>query len=81
MGEELPLERARTKFGKDTEFRTYVQRFLRQFEEMYEQAVANDHGGLLTTTLGGSEVGKLYVFLSDVAGKKSVLSGGEKKAA
>jgi cell division protein FtsB len=69
---KVPLEKARTKFTKDTEFRTYVQRFLRQFEEMYDQAVDNDHGGILTTSIGSSEVGKLYAFLCDVAGKKSI---------
>jgi hypothetical protein len=73
MEGKMPLEKARDKFTKDTEFRTYVQRFIRQYEEMYEQARDNDHGALLSSTLASSEVGKLYDFLCSVAGKDSVI--------
>jgi len=84
MGEisgKLPLDKARAKFAKDTEFRTYVQRYIRQFEEMHEQAMQNDHGAILSSTLGSSEVGKLYEFLCQVSGKDSKLSRQTLKAA
>jgi ABC-type transporter Mla subunit MlaD len=81
MRDILPLDRARTKFAKDTEFRTYVQRFIRQFEEIYDQAVESDHGSILAATLGSSEVGKLYDFLCAVAGRDSKLTRTPLKAA
>jgi hypothetical protein len=75
------IDKAREKFAKDTEFRTYIQRYIRQFEEMYAQADENDHGALLCSTIASSEIGKLYEFLISISGKKSVLSAGALKAA
>ena len=51
------------KFKDDVEFRTYVQRYLRQFEEVYDSAIANDHAELLATIFSTSDVGRLYQFL------------------
>ena len=73
LGEEWPIDKARDKFGRDAEFRTFVQRYIRQFEEMYEQAAGNDHGALLSTTIGSSEVARLYQFLCQVSGRDSRL--------
>ncbi|MCM2344776.1 MAG: hypothetical protein NDJ24_09470, partial [Alphaproteobacteria bacterium] len=81
LGTELPMDRLRTKFADDTEFRTYVQRFLRQFEELFEQAVANDHGDLLGATFASSDIGTLYVTLCQAAGREPKLSREERKAA
>ena len=75
------MDKARNKFAKDTEFRTYVLRFIRQFEELYAQAQENDHGAMLSSTIGSSEIGGLYVTLTEVAGKESVLGGRSEKAA
>ncbi|HEY0901868.1 MAG TPA: hypothetical protein VGD95_07080, partial [Micavibrio sp.] len=74
LGTELPIERLRTKFADDTEFRTYVQRFIRQFEELFDQAVANDHGDLLGATFASSDVGNLYLTLCQAAGREPKLS-------
>lgn len=81
MGDEWPLEKARDKFARDTEFRTYVQRYIRQFEEMFDQAMESDHGALLSSTIGSSEVAKLYHMLCTVAGKESKLENGALRAA
>jgi hypothetical protein len=70
MGDRFPLEKAREKFASDTEFRTYVQRYIRQFEELYSQALEHDHGAILATTLGTSETARLYQFLCSVAGRE-----------
>ena len=70
MGDRLPLDKVRAKFADDTEFRTYVSRYIRQFEEIYEQAVTNDHGNLLTSTFASSDIGKLYGVLCDATGRK-----------
>jgi hypothetical protein len=58
--------RIRTKFKDDLEFRTYAQRYLRQFEEIYDSAATNDYADLLTTVFITSDVGKLYQFLCTV---------------
>ncbi len=56
----------RRKYKEDVEFRTYVQRYLRQFEEVYDQAQQNDHGGLLTSVFLSSDIGRLYTYLSTI---------------
>jgi len=70
----VPVDKLRNKFANDTEFRTYVQRFIRQFEDLYEQAVANDHGMLLGTTFISSDIGKLYELLCHAAGRTPKLN-------
>ena len=81
MGDDLPVDKVREKFAKDNEFRTYVQRFMRQFEDVYEQAIANDHGDLLGSTFASSDIGKLYLLLCNAAGREPKLSRDERKAA
>lgn len=71
--DKLPMAKIKDKYENDNEFRTYLNRFTRQFEEVYEQAYENDHGELLTATFASSDIGGLYVLLCDVAGKKSVI--------
>ena len=68
-----PLKKAQEKFARDSEFRNYVQRFIRQFEDMYTQAVGSDHSALLSSTIGSSEVAKLYDFLCNVSEQPSCL--------
>lgn len=81
LTDQAAIDKARDKFAKDTEFRTYVQRYIRQFEEMYTQAQTNDHGAMLSSTIASSEIGKLYETLVSIAGKKSAISEGTLKAA
>lgn len=82
LGDDMPIEKIREKFTDDHEFRTYVQRFLRQFEELYEQAVANDHSHLLGTTFVSSDIGKLYTTLCHAAGRETkFMKGKASKAA
>ena len=69
QGDELPLERMRSKYSSDSEFRTYINRFVRQYEEVFEQAILNDHGALLTSTFASSDIGKLYKLLCSVASR------------
>lgn len=64
--DEETQQKIRYKFKEDLEFRTYAQRYLRQFEEIYDSASANDHADLLTTVFLTSDVGKLYQFLCTV---------------
>lgn len=80
LGDNIPLEQAREKFSKDNEFRTYVQRYIRQFEELYDQATANDHGSLLTSTFASSEIGKLYQLLCEISARDTKFGEGMLKA-
>jgi flagellar biosynthesis chaperone FliJ len=66
LRDTLSHDKLRQKFAEDTEFRTYVQRYWRQFEEMHEQAKHHDHGDLLSSIFASSDVGRLYQFLQDV---------------
>jgi hypothetical protein len=65
----LPADKVRAKFAGDSEFRGYVQRFIRQFEDMFDQAVSNDHGELLTATFLSSDIGRLYQMLCSLTGR------------
>jgi prophage DNA circulation protein len=79
--DKIAMDKARNKFANDSEFRTYVQRYIRQFEEVYTSAKDNDHGSMLSATIGSSEVGRLYEILISLTEKKSVLGQSKTKAA
>jgi hypothetical protein len=81
IDDSVPMDKVRDKFAKDIEFRTYVQRFIRQFEEVYEQALANDHGDLLGATFASSDTGRLYILLCTAAGREPKLARTDRKAA
>ncbi len=67
----IPADRAQRKFVDDGEFRNYVQRFIRQFEELLEQAQGNDYGDLLASIFTTSDIGRLYKILCEIAGRSS----------
>jgi DNA repair exonuclease SbcCD ATPase subunit len=69
----IPLPHAREKFEKDGEFRNYTQRYLRQFEELLDQARTLDHGELLVGAFASSDMARLYRVLCDVAGRPARL--------
>ena len=80
MGSDIPQDKIRAKFSSDSEFRTYVQRYIRQFEELYDQAVSVDHGEMLTATFVSSDVGNLYQILCAASGKEPKTGIDEKKS-
>lgn len=69
----LSIPKAQRKFAEDGEFRSYVLRFLHQFEELWSTAQKADHNALLASTFGGSDIGRLYHLLSRVANRESHL--------
>ncbi len=69
--DQLPQDKVRAKFASDSEFRSYVQRFIRQFEDMFDQAISNDHGELLAATFLSSDMGRLYQTLCTITGRES----------
>ena len=66
---DMALEKVRRKFAEDSEFRSYTQRYIRQFEELFDAAQNNDHGELLSSIFVSSDVGKLYRLLCDISGR------------
>ncbi len=52
------------RFEVDSEFRDGVQRYIHDFESLLRRATAEREGGQLAITLVSSEVGRLYVALS-----------------
>ncbi len=68
--EKMPIDKLRKKYCEDSDFRGYVQRYVRQFEELFDQASNNDHGEILASTFMSSEVGKLYEILCSASGKE-----------
>ena len=66
---KIPIDKSQRKFIEDSEFRTYTLRFIRQYEEVIEQAQNNDYGELLASLFNTSDVGKLYKILCDIAGR------------
>jgi hypothetical protein len=79
--DQVPQDKVRAKFAGDSEFRGYVQRYLRQFEDMFDQAVANDHGELLVATFLSSDVGRLYQALCVITGREAKVGRDLAKAA
>lgn len=67
----MPLDKSQRKFIEDSEFRTYLLRFIRQYEELLEQAQANDYGDLLASVFSTSDIGKLYKILCEISGRSS----------
>lgn len=68
---KIPIDKSQRKFVDDGEFRTYVLRFIRQYEELLVQAQANDYGDLLSSVFSTSDMGKLYKILCEIAGRSS----------
>jgi ABC-type transporter Mla subunit MlaD len=68
---KIPAERSQRKFIEDGEFRTYILRFIRQYEELLEQAQANDYSDLLSSVFSTSDIGRLYKILCEIAGRSS----------
>jgi hypothetical protein len=60
----------RAKFRDDADFRRYVLDYLSQFERLRADALAADPENILSATILTSDVGKLYIVLSEMVGKQ-----------
>lgn len=67
--DQMPADKIRHKYAEDGEFRNYVQKFMRQFEDVLDQTDTVDRGAVLGTTFAASDVGKIYRFLCNVTGR------------
>jgi hypothetical protein len=64
-------DRIAQKYGHDTEFKDYADRYMRQFERLLEEASTNDRDQMLTDTYLTSQTGKLYLILATATGRLS----------
>lgn len=71
--DRLPVDTIRARYEDDGEFRGYVQRYIRQFEELLDEATERDHSELLSSTVMTSDVGKVYVLLCTAIGREREL--------
>ena len=71
--DKLSESKLADKYAKDNEFRTYTNRFIRQFEEVYTNSIANDFGDLLAATFATSDIGKLYEILCSIVAHKNIV--------
>lgn len=69
--DDMPADKIRDKYAEDVEFRSYVQKFMRQFEDILDQTDTIDRGAVLGTTFAASDVGKIYRFLVNVTGRET----------
>ncbi len=71
--EQLSEKKLAEKYSNDNEFRTYTNRFIRQFEEVYQNSMTNDFGDLMAATFATSDVGKLYEILCSIVAHKNIV--------
>ncbi len=71
IAHKIPVEKSQQKFIDDVDFRTYVLRFIRQYEDVVDHAQSSDSGELLSSLFQTSDVGKLYKILCMIAGRNA----------
>lgn len=64
-------DRIAQKYGADTEFKDYADRYMRQFERLLEEASASDRDHVLAEGYLTSQTGKLYLILASATGRLS----------
>src|SRR6185369_9881798 len=57
------LAEIKRKFETDTDFRSYVSRYINEFEALIDQTRKWDYDNLITSAFIGADIGKLYVLL------------------
>lgn len=62
-------DRIATKYKKDADFRTHVDRFTATFENLLGAATARDRDNILVQTYLTSDTGKVYLMLGQATGK------------
>ncbi|MEQ9255827.1 MAG: hypothetical protein RLP96_03830, partial [Alphaproteobacteria bacterium] len=70
-GDREAIATIRDRFDKDSDFRGYVQRYIRQFRVLMRQAATTDPDDMLSTTILTADVGKLYLLLDRSVGSGS----------
>jgi hypothetical protein len=66
--DQIRSDMVRHKYAEDHDFRSYVQKFIRQYEDVLTQADTVDRGAVLGTVFVASDIGKIYRFLCTIKG-------------
>jgi len=69
--DQIPSDKIRNKYEQDTEFRSYVQKYMRHFEDIIDSAARYDRGSILSAAFMTSDVGRIYQYLCKVTGKEA----------
>lgn len=69
---QVPAEKIQKKYQEDSEFRAYVQKYCRQYEDIWQKADETDSASLLQSVFLSSDVGKLYFWLCQAVGRQPV---------
>jgi hypothetical protein len=63
------FEEIRRKYASDSEFRTAVDRYCRDFEKLLQDVGRNDRDNIMTQTYLTSDTGKVYTMLAHASGR------------
>ncbi|KND17530.1 hypothetical protein ADZ37_17415, partial [Pannonibacter phragmitetus] len=63
------FDEIRQKYGRDPEFRTAVDRYIADFEQLLTQVSRNDRDNMLGQTYLTSDTGKVYTMLAHASGR------------
>jgi hypothetical protein len=72
IGDSAPAEQLAAKYKNDHEFRTYAQRYIKQFEKLYQSAVRDQSDTIVTQAIATSDVAKLYRILCVAAEQRDI---------
>jgi len=67
--EKSRLASVKQRYQEDNEFRGYVSRYMDEFKGFLNEARKRDHQGVLGTIFLSSDMGKLYMVLTQALGR------------
>ncbi len=68
----IPYAALANKYKKDHELRTYAQRYIKQFEKVYQDIQLKQQNGIMIEVIRFSDIAKLYRILCRISGLKDV---------
>ncbi|MBT4463081.1 MAG: hypothetical protein HOC60_00215, partial [Rhodospirillaceae bacterium] len=72
--EKSRLQSIRQRFQENDEFREYVQRYMSEFKGFLDEARKRDKQGVLSTIFLSSDMGKLFMVLTQALGRELLSS-------
>ncbi len=63
------FDEIRSKYHRDPEFRSAVDRYIEDFEALLAQVSQNDRDNMLSETYMSSDTGKVYTMLAHASGR------------
>ncbi|NQU56481.1 MAG: hypothetical protein HQ513_04545, partial [Rhodospirillales bacterium] len=68
--EKARLASIKQRYQNDQEFRNYVSRYMDEFKNFLSEARKRDQQGVLSTIFLSSDMGKLYMVLTQALGRE-----------